>query len=162
MLFTSVRERPHMARARVLSSRGANASSPFSWVMTISSLTDHDSSPLGPFTAMVWPSIMTCTLAGMEIGFLPMRDISVHPAEDFAAHIGVARRSVGHHALGRRQDGNAEAVLHRLQIGNAGIDPAARLGDAADLGDHRLAVEIFELYLALWEGARVLHQGEAP
>ncbi len=93
-----------MARARVLSSRGAKTSSPFSWVMTISSLTDHESSPFGPFTATVWPSMVIWTPAGMAMGFLPMRDMSVHPAEDFAAHIGVARRSVGHHALEQAVD----------------------------------------------------------
>ena len=126
MLFTRVRDRPHMARARVVSSRGAKESAPPSCLTTISSLTVQESSPLGPFTDTVWPSSVTVTPAGMAMAFLPIRDISVHPAEDFAADIGVAGGGVGHDALGRRQDRDAEAVLHRLQVGDRRIDAAAR------------------------------------
>src|SRR5665213_2733788 len=102
MLFTKVRERPHMARARVESSRGANERTPSSCLITLSSLTVQESSPLGPFTDTLWPSRATMTPAGMEIAFLPIRDISIHLAQDFAADISVARGGVGHDALGRR------------------------------------------------------------
>src|SRR5665213_3514360 len=102
MLFTRVRERPHMARARLLSSRGAKEISPASCFTAISSLTVQESSPFGPFTDTFWPSTATVTPVGTEIAFLPIRDISIHLTEDFAADIGVARGGVGHHALGRR------------------------------------------------------------
>src|SRR3989442_8350097 len=102
MLFTRVRERPHMARARVESSRGVSAISPFSCVTAISSATVQASSPLGPFTLTVWPSRVTVTPAGTEMVFLPIRDISIHPAEHFAADVGVTGGVVGHDALGRR------------------------------------------------------------
>src|SRR5471030_1190523 len=121
MLFTKVRERPHMARALVDSSRGVKERAPSSCLTTISSLTVHESSPLGPFTDTLWPSRTTVTPAGIEIAFLPILDISIHPAEDFAADIGVARGGVGHNTLGRRQDGDAEAVLHRLQVADGRI-----------------------------------------
>ena len=54
-----------------------------------------------------------------------------HLTEDFAADIGVARLGVRHHAPRRRQDGDAEAVIDARQVLDLGIDPPARLGDAA-------------------------------
>src|SRR5438552_5085950 len=162
MLFASVRDSPHMARARVESSRGLSESAPSSWRTSISSATVQASWPLGPCTVTVWPSRVTVTPAGIAMGFLPIRDISVHPAEDFAADVGVARGVVGHHALGRRQDRDAQAVLDRLEVLDRGIDAPAGLGDAADLGDHRFAVEVLQLDFELREAARPLHQGVAP
>ena len=47
---------------------------------------------MGPFTVRVWPSMVTETPAGVGTAFFPIRDISVHPQQDFAAHIGVTRR----------------------------------------------------------------------
>src|SRR5262245_30325745 len=158
MLFTRVRERPHMACARVVSTRLESSSSWPSWRTSISSATVQASWPLGPFTVTVWPSRVTVTPAGTGTDFFPIRDILVDPAEDFAAHVRIARRGVGHDALGRRQDRDPEAVLHRLQVLDRRIDAAARLGDAADLDDDRLAVEILQLDLELGEGARLLHQ----
>src|SRR5579883_3243820 len=70
-------------------------------------------------------------------------------AEDFAADIGRARLVIRHDAARRRQDGDAETVIDARQIGDARIDPPARLGDARDLADHRLAIDIFELDLEL-------------
>src|SRR5262245_40917138 len=115
MLFTKVRDRPHMARARVESSRGVKVSSPFSWAMAISSTTVQVSWPLGPLTVTVWPSRVAVTPCGMATAFLPIRDILVDPKQDFAADIGVAGGGVGHDALGRRQHRDAQAVLDRLQ-----------------------------------------------
>ncbi len=87
MLFTRVRDRPHMARPRWLSSRGASVSSPSAWLTATSSATVQASWPLGPFTVTVWPSTVMVTPDGMETGFLPIRDISIDPAKDFAAHV---------------------------------------------------------------------------
>src|SRR5690606_6697914 len=158
MLATSERDRPHMPRARWVSSRGDSLSSPFSWTTSTSSATVQASWPLGPFTVTVWPSMVTVTPDGTAIGFLPMRDISVDPAQHFAAHVLVAGRGVGHDALGRRKDRDAQAVLHRLEVADRRIDPTARLGDAGDFRDHRLAVEILQLDLELRELARLLDQ----
>src|SRR4051812_24820622 len=100
MLFTRVRERPHIAWARGPSERLARVSSAPSSFGSISSASVQASWPLGPFTVIVWPSTVTVTPFGTAIGFFPIRDMSVDPAEDFAAHVGVARRGVRHHALG--------------------------------------------------------------
>src|ERR1700756_4026728 len=158
MLFTRVRDRPHMACARVVSTRLATTRSWPSWRASISSGSVQASWPLGPFTVTVWPSMVTVTPLGIATAFFPIRDILVDPAEDFAAHVRVARGRVRHDALGRRQDRDPEAVLHRLQVLDRRIDAAARLGDAADLDDHRLAVEVLQLDLELGEGAGLLHQ----
>src|SRR5262249_59876570 len=107
-------------------------------------------SPWGPFTFTVRPSPAAVTPAGTTPGFLPIRDIaysiparqlpacpapSKHVAEDLAAHIFLARPRVRHHALGCRQDGNAEPVGHAGEIAHRLIDPAAGRGDTGDLAD---------------------------
>src|ERR1700712_654094 len=131
MFDTRVRDRPHIARARVLSSRGVSVSSPFSWATLISSTTVHASWPLGPLTVTVWPSRVTVTPCGIATAFLPIRDILIDPEKDFAADIGVAGGGVGHDALGGRQHRDAEAVLDRLQVTDGRVDAASRLGHAA-------------------------------
>src|SRR3954452_7063290 len=135
MLFTRVRERPHMAWARWPSTFLVSRSSAPSCLISISSATVQASCPLGPFTVTVWPSRVTVTPLGTATAFFPIRDISVDPAEDFAAHVGVTRRGVRHDALRRRQDRDTQAVLDRLQVLNRRIDTAAGLGDALDFHD---------------------------
>src|SRR3990167_4245308 len=98
MLFTRVRDRPHIPRARVESLRGESVSSAPSSVISISSETVQERFPLGPFTATVWPSMVTVTPEGIATIFFPIRLISVHPAEDFAADVSVAGGGVRHHA----------------------------------------------------------------
>src|ERR1700751_2283279 len=158
MLFTSVRDRPHMAFARGVSTRFERRGSAPSRRPSISLATVQASWPLGPFTVTFWPSMVTVTPAGTATAFFPIRDILVDPAEDFAAHVRVTRGRVGHDALRRRQDRDPKAVLHGLQILDRRIDAAARLGDPADLDDDRLAVEVLQLDLKLREGAGLFHQ----
>src|SRR3954454_23154772 len=150
MLFTSVRERPHIAWARLPSPRLASNSSWPSWRTSISSATVQESWPLGPFTVTVWPSRVTVTPLGMATAFFPIRDILVDPAEDFAAHVRVPRGRVRHDALRRRQDRDPEAVLHRLQVLDRRIDAATRLRDALDLHDDGGAIEVLQLDLEFW------------
>src|SRR3954466_13114961 len=103
MLFTSVRDRPHIDWARVLSSRLASTIASPSRVGTTSSMSVQASSPFGPFTVTVCPSIVTWTPLGIAMGFLPIRDILVDPDEHFAAHVRFTSGGVRHDALGRRQ-----------------------------------------------------------
>src|SRR5262249_44976467 len=156
--FTSVRDRPHIACARAPSPRLASVSSAPSSLGSTSSARVQASWPFGPFTVTVWPSTVTVTPFGTAIGFFPIRDILVDPAEYFAAAVGVARGVVRHDALRRRQDRDPKAVLHGLQVLDRRIDAAARLGDAADLDDDRLAIEVLQLDLELREGAGLFHQ----
>src|SRR5262249_48021837 len=103
--------------------------------------------------------MLALTPAGMGTGFFPTRDISKHRAEDFAADILVARVVVRHYALRRRDDGNAQPIVHARQRFHRSIDASSRLGDSRNLADHRLAVEIFELDLQLLASIGVLHGG---
>src|SRR5215217_258752 len=158
MFATRVRERPHIERERWLSARMVSESSPPSCLISISSAMVQASWPLGPFTVTVWPSMVTVTPEGTATVFFPIRLISVHPAKDFAADVGVASSGVRHHATGRRQDRDAQAVLHRLQVLDGRVDAAARLRHATDLDDHRLVVEVLELDLELGERTGLFHE----
>src|SRR3569623_1765267 len=158
MLPSRLRDRPHMAWARWPSSRFDSSRSKPSCFTSISSATVQASWPLGPFTVTVWPSMVTVTPAGTATAYYPIRDILVDPQQDFAAHVGVTRRGVRLDALRRRQDRDPQTVLHGLQVLDRRIDAAARLGDAADLDDDRLAVEVLQLNLELGEGSGRLHQ----
>src|ERR1700761_5891732 len=158
MLPSRLRDRPHMAWARWLSLRLESSRSEPSCFTSISSATVQASWPLGPFTVTVWPSSVTVTPLGMAIGFFPIRDISVDPAENFAAHVGVTRRGVRHDALGRRQDRDPEAVLHRLQVLDRRIDATAGLRDAGDVDDDGGAIEVLQLNLEFREGAGLFYQ----
>src|SRR5689334_3664642 len=145
MLLTSVRDRPHIACARVVSWRLESVTSPPSCLTSISSATVQASWPLGPFTVTVWPSMVTVTPLGTATAFFPIRDILVDPAEHFAAHVGLAGRRVRHDALRRRQDRDPETVLHGLQVLDRRIDATAGLRHAADFHDDRLAIEVLQL-----------------
>src|SRR3954467_505037 len=100
--------------------------------------------PLGPFTDRIWPSAEAVTPAGRATGTFPIRDILKHLRQHLAADILLARFRVGENALGRRDDGNAQAVAHPRQLLRARIDPAAGLRDARDVLDGRTALEIFQ------------------
>src|SRR6516165_7873031 len=103
--------------------------------------------------------MLALTPAGIGTGFFPTRDISKHRTEDFAADILFARVVVRHYALRRRDDRNAQSIVHARQCFHRGIDAPGRFGDSCDLADHRLAVEIFELDLQLLASIGVLYGG---
>ena len=65
--------------------------------------------------------------------------------QDFAADVVGTSRPVGHDALGRGNDGNAETLEHAGQLIGAGVHPQAGLGHAAQAGDDLLfAGEVLE------------------
>src|SRR3712207_5179080 len=148
---------PHFARAVLDSSRGLTATAPFSRATDTSSGTTNDSSPFVPFIFTIWPSTLAVTPDGTATGFLPTRDIFESPwfcadasaledlAEHFAAHVLLPGLVIGHHALRRRENGDAEAVSHARHGVDGSIHAAARLGDALDGADHRLAVIVLQL-----------------
>jgi hypothetical protein len=75
MLARRVRVRPWaLLDSRVSSGRVTISSSP-SRVMVMDGRNVRVSSPLGPFTVTVWPSMVTSTPAGTGMGILPIRDI---------------------------------------------------------------------------------------
>src|SRR5688572_4781950 len=131
-----------MARARLVSFNGSTWMAPLSIVALTSPCSTSCSAPLGPFTLTVWPSTFAVTPEGTGTAFLPIRDMvfllscpppSEHGAEHFAANVGVACIVVRHHALRRRNDRNAQAVVDARQVAHGDIHPAARLGDTRHL-----------------------------
>src|SRR5262245_8826269 len=126
-----------MARARLLSLRGSTLTSFLFTLASTSSCSTSESAPFGPFTLTIWPSTLAVTPAGMATGFFPTRDMtsirclrsSEHRADNLSAHIVVARVVIGHHALGRGQDGHAQPVVHARQRLHRGVDPPSGLGD---------------------------------
>src|SRR5262249_22380390 len=57
--------------------------------------------------------------------------------------------------------GNAQAIVDARQVANRHVNATARLGNALDFTDHRLAVEIFQLDFKLGPAARVSDAGVA-
>src|SRR5215831_1456606 len=90
-----------------------------------------------------------------------LRFISKDRAENFSAHVVVARVVIGHHALGCRQDRNSQSVVHARETLDRGVDPPSRLRHPRNLADHRLAVGIFQLDLEFFAPVRVLDRGVA-
>src|SRR5216683_567720 len=148
-----------MARARLVSARGSTRTSPFSTLASTSPCSTSDSAPFGPFTVTVWPSTLAVTPEGMATGFFPTRDMALvsrsagsrleHGAENLSAHVVLAGIVIGHHALGRGQDRDAQPVIDAREGFHRGVDPPPRLRHPRNLADHRLAVEIFQLDLEL-------------
>src|SRR5205814_2164009 len=146
-----------MERARLVSLSGSILTPPSSTLAETSPCSTTLSSPFGPFSLTVCPATLAVTPEGMGTGFFPTRDMTSfsfgcsleHRAEDFAADIGVARIMIGHDALGRRDDGDAEAVVDARQRLDRGIDPPPRFRHARDFADNRRAVEILELDVEL-------------
>src|ERR1019366_6849545 len=69
-----------------------------------------------------------------------------HFAEHFSAHAFAARLAAGHHALGGRHDGNAEAALDALDLIAADIDAAAGTRDARQVADGRLCAAVLQVH----------------
>src|SRR5258705_586783 len=105
--------------------------------------------PLGPFTVTTLPSCLTSTPFGTGISFLPIRDIGISLpdlAEDFAADAALDGFLSGQHALGGRDDGQAETAEDARDLLLVAVDAAARARDALDAVDDRLAAgPVFEV-----------------
>src|SRR5262249_555259 len=143
-----------MERARLVSLRGSTLIEPLSSLAETSAGSTSSRAPFGPFIFTVWPSTLAVTPDGMATAFLPIRDMVVpfaseHREQDLAADIAVPPRVIRHHALRRRHDGDAEAVVDARQVARRRVDAPAGLRHAGDLADHRRAVEILELDLDL-------------
>src|SRR6516162_6168682 len=145
MLATIVRVRPWSARSSPRSVGRVTEMTPSSCAIDIRCGTCARSSPLGPCTVTRPGSTVTVTPAGTSIGCLPILD-TVTPNPDlpdetdhFAADalgLGGAARD---HAAGRGQDCSSHASEDAGKAILAGVDPAARLGDALEAREHALA-----------------------
>src|SRR5216684_6706563 len=103
--------------------------------------------PFGPFTVTTLPSCFTSTPFGTGISFRPIRDMESllrcslpDLAKNFAADAALDGFLSGQHALGSRDDGQAEAAEHARDLLLVAVDTAARARDALDAVNDRLAV----------------------
>src|ERR1700712_206767 len=152
-LLTMARDMPHMAWARLLSERGETFTSSLAKLTSTSSGTTKNNSPFAPLTLTFWPSTSAVTPFGRATGFFPTRDMililqsagSEDLAEHFAADIGFARGMIGHDALRRRDDGDAETVGDARQGVDSGIDATTGLRHARDLANDGQSVVILQL-----------------
>src|SRR6185437_14784714 len=159
MLLTSARVVPQAMRARLVSFFGVMTTLPSFTTVSTSLLSAIFRVPSLPLVVSTPPARSTVTPCGMLTGSFPIRDMMKpleHAAEDLAADIGGTRLGVRHDPARRRQDRNAETVIDTRQIGDARIDAPARLRDARDLADHRLAIDIFQLDLELGHARSVI------
>src|SRR5262245_15647120 len=133
MLATSVRDSPCSSLAVRSSFGRTTLISPLSpRSAVIGSASRCDSSPLGPLTFTVWPSMVTSTPAGTGIALRPIRDIVPglplpHVGEDFPAYAPLAGLPVGEQSLGRRDDRYAQAAEHPREVGGLRVDSQAGL-----------------------------------
>src|SRR5439155_15891414 len=114
---------------------------PPSFLTTTSGLVVRVNVPNGPLTLILSAAIVTSTPCGMVTGIFPTRDIVLlpflrHVAKHFAADTGLACLAVGHHALGRGDNGHAETVHHVRDVVAALVDAQTRAADALDALDH--------------------------
>src|ERR1700674_2517439 len=146
MLATSLRIVPDIALACLVSAAAKVTLSPSRFTTTWEAI-DCFRVPSGPFTvSSAWPTV-TSTFSGITTGYLAIRDMALpldHDAEHFAAHTGLARPAVGHHAPRGRDDRHAEAVHDRANVLAALVDAKPRARDALDLFDHGLAGVVLE------------------
>src|SRR5688572_25413503 len=110
--------------------------------------------PFGPCTSTASGAIFTVTPVGIEIGFLPIRDMfsvlygrdhasplrSPHIAEHFATDARLAGGTARHHAARRGQDAGAETTEDGRHIFRSQIDAAAGPADPLEPGHHLLAM----------------------
>src|SRR5438034_4577780 len=146
MLATSVRVSPCSALCR-FSSDGRRTTTAFSSSARVSSGGNvREISPFGPFTVTVRPATCAVTPWGSGTGFLPMRDMPLPDhREQLAAHAGGTGFAVRHQALGRREDGHPEPVLHARDLARFDVAPQPRGGDALQLADHRGVVVVLQV-----------------
>src|SRR4051812_29569050 len=141
MFAISVRVSPCSARSSPRSVGRATVIDPSSCVIFIRGETCCCSSPSGPLTMTRPGSMEMLTPAGTSIGFLPIRLIQWLPdeADDLAPHATLLRGALGDEPGRRGQDRRAHPAEDAREAVLAGVDAAARLGDALQVGDDPLA-----------------------
>src|SRR5712692_1252962 len=150
MLAMSARVRPCRARVAFSSSLRATVSVPFSCLRLTFGWNVCVSSPLGPFTFSVLPSILASTPFGRATGSRPMRLIYLSDLpdirEDFPAQTLALGLAAGHETGRGRDDGDAQTAEDPRHLGLARVDAQARLADAAQTRHRRdLAADVLHL-----------------
>src|SRR5687767_9112789 len=146
MFCSRARVRPCRARLAFSSSLRFTTSVPSSRAMLTFGWKVRTSSPLGPFTRTVCPSIFTSTPWGTVTGRRPIRLISPDVGEDFPAQTLLLGVPPGHDTGRGRDDRDAEAAKHARHLGLARVHAEAGTADAPEPRDRRnLATDVLHL-----------------
>src|SRR5688500_20353340 len=129
MFCSSARVRPCSARLAFASSLRFTTRVPSSRATLTSGWKVRTSSPFGPFTRTVCPSIFTSTPCATVTGRRPMRLISPDVGEDFPAQPLLLGVSPGHDTGRGRDDRDAEAANHARHLGLARVHAEAGTAD---------------------------------
>src|SRR5213596_3682687 len=130
MLAISERVSPCRARCSPRSVGRLTSSSPSDFSTEMSRLMRSSSWPPGPATRTTSGSIVTVTVSGRGMGFLPMRLMrSPDLRHDLAAHAGLAGLVAGHHAARRRDDRRPHPALDLADAAGGGVVALARARD---------------------------------
>src|SRR5216683_2353816 len=140
MLAMSARVSPWRARVAFSSSARETAMVPSSRLRLTFGWNVWTSSPFGPFTRRVRPSIVTSTPCGIFTGSRPIRlmplphrssCLSPDEGEDFPAQSFSLGLAPGHETGRRRDDRDAEPAEDARHLGLARVNAKPRLADAA-------------------------------
>src|SRR6266508_753744 len=150
MFASSDRVSPCSARVAFSSSLRATTSDVSCCATLTSGWNVFASSPLGPLTFTVWPSIFTSTPFGMLTGRRPIRLISLSllpdVCEDFPAQSLALGLAPGHQTGRRRDDGDPESAEDARHLRLARVDAQAGTAYAAQAGDRGgLAADVLHL-----------------
>src|SRR4051812_28282755 len=141
MLAISERVSPCSARCSPRSVGRVTTISPLLRSTVMSRLLRSSSVPPGPATRTTSGSMVTVTVSGTGMGFLPMRLIaSPDLRHDLAAHAGLARLVAGHHAARGGDDRGPHAALDLADAAGGRVMALAGARDAAQPADGRAAV----------------------
>src|SRR5687768_13169664 len=132
MFWRSARVRPCSARLAFASSLRFTTRVPSSRATLTSGWKVRTSSPFGPFTRTVCPSIFTSTPCGTVTGRRPMRLISPDVGEDFPAQTLPLGVPPGHDTGRGRDDRNAESAEDARHLGLARVHAEAGTADAPE------------------------------
>src|SRR5450631_811545 len=135
MFARCARMRPCLERFWRESSARRTCSLSASVLTEMPSGSGFDSSPLGPLTLIAPAFCEIDTPLGSGNTLRPMRDILPNLAEELAAEPLFAGRAVGHEALRRRQDGDAQARTHLGDRPVSDVHPLPRARTPAQAGD---------------------------
>src|SRR5947209_1760836 len=145
-LASSARSRPWRERSGPLSPGRVTLTTPSCTSTGKPGKSDCSTRPFGPSATNTPSRTSTLVPCGMGMGILPIRDIAsllllLLPdlAEELAADPALARLGVGQQPLRRRDDPDAEAVAHRLDLVRLAVDPPARLAHPLQVRDGRYA-----------------------
>src|SRR5271169_5963135 len=134
------RARPCRLRASRLSfGRATNTWPSLNWTVTPGG-NRTSTLPFGPSKCTDRPASAALTFPSSLIGSFPMRLMSVHRADELAAHVLLPGLAVCQDALGGGQNAGAQAAEHPRNVPHRDVAPEPRSAHPSDADDDRTLV----------------------